>query len=159
MIEVAEFTSKLDAAKAPNDTRSTDWNPVPVMVTTVPPAVAPLDGETAVTVGTASAEKVNRSEGDRSLAPTESLTVTSVVAAAWAGDTASVSVPASSGRKETAGEPPKLTPVTPKKPAPSMSTSVPPDVLPVLGPTPSTVGATPLYVNWSAVVMALVDPP
>ena len=51
VIEVAEFTVTLVAAVDPNLTVFPEANPVPVMVTEVPPAVVPLVGLTAVTVG------------------------------------------------------------------------------------------------------------
>jgi len=51
VIEVAELTVTLVAATLPKLTVLPDANPVPVMVTEVPPAVGPLVGLTAVTVG------------------------------------------------------------------------------------------------------------
>jgi hypothetical protein len=51
-ILVAEATVKLLAATAPNNTVVTPVNPVPVMVTDVPPAVGPDEGDTPVTAGT-----------------------------------------------------------------------------------------------------------
>jgi len=50
VIEVAELTVRLEAAVDPNLTVSPAANPVPVMVTDVPPAEGPLFGLTAVTV-------------------------------------------------------------------------------------------------------------
>jgi len=51
VIEVAELTVTLEAAVDPKLTVLPEANPVPVMVTAVPPAVVPLFGLTAVTVG------------------------------------------------------------------------------------------------------------
>ena len=51
VIDVAELTVTLVAATLPKLTVLPDANPVPVMVTEVPPAVGPLVGLTAVTVG------------------------------------------------------------------------------------------------------------
>ncbi len=51
VIEVAELTVTLDAAVDPNLTVSPEANPLPVIVTEVPPAVGPADGLTAATVG------------------------------------------------------------------------------------------------------------
>ena len=55
MIESSEFTSTLAAATAPNFTVDPLENPVPSMVTWVPPPVGPLAGldrvRTPVTVG------------------------------------------------------------------------------------------------------------
>lgn len=52
-MEVAELTVKLVAAVAPNVTAVTPVKPVPVIVTTVPPAVGPEVGEIEPTVGAA----------------------------------------------------------------------------------------------------------
>ena len=51
VIWVAEFTVKLVALVAPNFTEVASLKLVPVMVMDEPPAVGPLDGEMAVTVG------------------------------------------------------------------------------------------------------------
>ena len=51
VIDVAELTVTLVAAMDPNLTVFPAANPVPVIVTEVPPAVVPLVGLTAVTVG------------------------------------------------------------------------------------------------------------
>ena len=51
MIEVGELTTKLVAALVPNFTALTPLNPVPVMVTEVPPMAGPLVGVSPVTVG------------------------------------------------------------------------------------------------------------
>jgi hypothetical protein len=53
VILVLEFTVRLVPAVVPNLTAVAPVNPVPVIVTTVPPAVGPLAGEMAVTVGRA----------------------------------------------------------------------------------------------------------
>ena len=51
VIDVAEFTVTLEAAVDPNLTVFPEANPLPLMVTDVPPAVGPLAGLTAETVG------------------------------------------------------------------------------------------------------------
>jgi hypothetical protein len=51
VIEVAEFTVKVEAAVVPNFTVLAPVKLVPVMVTEVPPAVDPVLGLTLVTVG------------------------------------------------------------------------------------------------------------
>jgi len=51
VIDVAELTVTLVAATLPKLTRSPEANPVPVMVTDVPPAEGPVVGLIAVTVG------------------------------------------------------------------------------------------------------------
>ena len=50
MIDVAETTVKDVAFVAPNFTDVAPVNPVPLIVTVVPPAVAPIAGLTAETV-------------------------------------------------------------------------------------------------------------
>jgi hypothetical protein len=51
LIEVAEVTLKVVAGVAPNATALAPVKPVPVIVTTVPPASGPWAGDTADTVG------------------------------------------------------------------------------------------------------------
>ena len=51
VIDVAELTVTAVAVSEPNITVAGDTKPVPVMVTTVPPAVGPEVGLIAVTVG------------------------------------------------------------------------------------------------------------
>jgi hypothetical protein len=51
VIEVGPLTVNDVAGVPPNDTAVTPVNPVPVMITLVPPATGPLLGETLVTVG------------------------------------------------------------------------------------------------------------
>jgi hypothetical protein len=53
VILVAELTVKLLAGSHPNLTDVAPVKLVPMIVTAVPPAVVPLAGETAVTVGAA----------------------------------------------------------------------------------------------------------
>ena len=53
MIVIEETTMKLLASVAPNLTADTLTNPVPVIVTVVPPASGPPTGTTLVTVGAA----------------------------------------------------------------------------------------------------------
>jgi hypothetical protein len=54
VIELALFTVTPVAAVAPNFTVAPETNPLPVIVTLVPPANGPAEGLTAVTVGAAS---------------------------------------------------------------------------------------------------------
>ena len=53
VIDVDETTLKLAAAVPPKSTAVAPVNPVPVMVTVVPPAVVPVVGEIEVTDGAA----------------------------------------------------------------------------------------------------------
>jgi hypothetical protein len=71
------------AAVVPKFTPLAPMNPVPVIVTVVPPAVVPLEGATAVTVGA----YVNWSSGLVGDVPLVVVTVTSTVPVP-AGDTA-----------------------------------------------------------------------
>lgn len=56
VIDVELFTTTPVAAVPPIDTVVPAPNPVPVMVTTVPPAIPPPFGEILVTTGAAAAE-------------------------------------------------------------------------------------------------------
>ena len=51
VIWVALVTTTFVAAVPPNVTTAPAWNPLPVIVTAVPPAVGPDEGDTPVTVG------------------------------------------------------------------------------------------------------------
>jgi hypothetical protein len=53
---VSEMTVKLAAAVSPKVTAVVPVNPLPVMVTSVPPPVVPEVGDSEVTAGTAGAE-------------------------------------------------------------------------------------------------------
>jgi hypothetical protein len=81
----------LNTELPPNETSVTSDNPVPVMVTIVPPVRGPLDGETPVTAG--GATYVNPSASDVALVPPVVVTVTSTApAGVWAGDLALILV-------------------------------------------------------------------
>ena len=70
----------------PNVTAVAPVNPVPVIVTVVPPATGPDTGVIPVTVGMGS--YVNWSAGEVALVPPGVVTVTSTVPAVPAGETA-----------------------------------------------------------------------
>jgi hypothetical protein len=75
-LRVVLLTTVTEAAGLlPKATIEPDVKPLPVTVTTVPPANGPADGLTAVTVGTAS--KVNTSKLEVALDPPAVVTVTS----------------------------------------------------------------------------------
>ena len=80
VMDVALLTVKLVAAVPPKLTAVAPVNPVPVMVTDVPPAVVPLFGLTLVTVGAPT--KVNWSPAPVALVPPAVVTVVSTVPAA-----------------------------------------------------------------------------
>jgi hypothetical protein len=115
------------AAVVPNITLLAPINPVPVIVTDVPPAVLPVDGEIAVTVGA----YVNWSSGLVGDVPMEVVTTTSTVPLP-AGDVA-VMVELFTTWKVAAATVPNFTDVAPPKPLPEMVTDVPPAAGPVFG--------------------------
>jgi hypothetical protein len=125
------------ATALPKLTVTGAMNPVPVMVTDVPPASGPALGRTAVTVGTAayvkwSAELVAE-------VPPGVVTVTSTMLAAPAGEVALMLVSLATVN-EVAASVPKSTAVAPVNPVPVIVTTVPPAIGPALGRTVVTVG-------------------
>ena len=124
---VLENTVMLVPAVAPKVTAVAPVNPVPVIVTREPPAVDPLVGKMAVTVGRAG--YVNRSAAERALVPPGAVTLTSTVPAAWAGDLTMILVGETTVRFVPAGAP-NRTAVAPENPLPVMVTSVFPEVDP-----------------------------
>jgi hypothetical protein len=147
---VSEFTVTPDAATPPKVTAVAPVKPDPVTVTDVPPAAEPAAGETPVTVGTmGAAVKVNWSAGVTTAdCPIGVVTRTFVVAAACAGETATMLVSEFTVTPDAA-TPPKVTAVAPVKPVPVIVTDVPPATGPDAGDTPDTTGVEP-NVNWSA---------
>jgi hypothetical protein len=71
VIDVSELTTKLVVDVPPKNTSVAFVNPVPVIVTDVPPAPDPDVGEIAVSVGAATMLSVNAAEVDPKL-PLES---------------------------------------------------------------------------------------
>jgi hypothetical protein len=154
VIDVSLFTVNDAAAVAPKLTALAPVNPVPVIVTEVPPAGGPLFGETLVTVGAAT--NVNWSAALVALVPPIEVTVTSTVAAACAGDVALIDV-SEFTVNDAAAVPPKLTADAPVNPVPVIVTEVPPAAGPLFGETLVTAGAA-TKVNWSPALVALVPP-
>jgi hypothetical protein len=146
VIELAEFTVTLVAALAPNATAVAPVTKfVPVIVTVVPPEVAPTLGATTLTVGVAS--KTNLSAGDVADVPPAVVTVISTVPADSAGDVAVTDVAELTVTLTAACPAPKLTDVPPDtKFVPEIVTDVPPPVGPAPTLTPVTVG-NGSYVN------------
>jgi hypothetical protein len=125
------------AAVLPKLTAVAPVNPLPVIVTDVPPASGPAVGEIPVTTGATvyvkwSAELVVE-------LPPGVVTVTSTVPASPAGEVALILV-ALTTVNEVAAVDPKLTAVAPVNPLPVMVTTVPPASGPALGRTAVTVG-------------------
>jgi hypothetical protein len=86
VIWVADTTTTPVAAIAPKFTDAAAANPVPVIVTDVPPEVGPPPGARPVTTGTG--RKVNVDEPPPEMTPSVVVTVTLTVPAASAGDVA-----------------------------------------------------------------------
>jgi hypothetical protein len=113
---------------------------VPVIVTLVPPAVDPLVGLIAVTVGATAAVYVNRSAADVDDVPAGVVTVTSTTPVP-AGLVAVIDVSLFTVTP-VAAVVPNLTAVAPVKLVPVIVTCVPPAVEPLVGLIAVTVGAT-----------------
>jgi hypothetical protein len=153
VIDVA-LSAVIAAAAVPKSTAVAFERLVPVIVTDVLPAVGPVDGLMAVTVG--GETNVNWSAELVVLVPDGVVTVMSAVPAEPAGEVAVICVPLLTVN-EVAVLVPTLTPVAPVKLVPVIVTDVPPAVDPEDGLTLDTAGAGS-YVNWSALEVALVPP-
>jgi hypothetical protein len=136
---VSLFTVNDVAAYAPKLTADAPVKPLPVTITTVPPAVVPDEVPSAVTAGAAGALYVNRSADPVEDVPLGVVTVMSTVPAVPAGATA-VNAVSDSTVKLVAAVVPKLTADAPVKPLPVTVTVVPPAVLPEAGVTAVTAG-------------------
>jgi hypothetical protein len=152
VIDVLELTVTLLAAwPAPNATVVPETNPVPVIVTDVPPAVGPALGLTARTAGVGS--NANWSAVLVAEVPPGVVTVRSTVlvpaGAVAVSDVAELTVVV------VAETSPKSTVAPETKPVPVIVTEVPPVVGPALGLTAVTAG-TGSKVNLSALLVAEV---
>ena len=145
VMEVALTTFTPVAAVPPKLTVAPDKNPVPVMVTAVPPAVEPEVGETAVTVGAGFAVLYVYPLVRVPLCPSLLVTTTFTAPTAWAGVVAVIELPLTTFTP-LAAVPPKLTVAPDKNPVPAMVTEVPPALDPAFGETELTVGAGFAYV-------------
>ena len=123
LICVALAIVKLAAGTTPNLTEVAPENPVPVMVTVVPPECGPLVGLRPVTAGAAT--YVNLSVLTAGLVPAGVVTLTSTVPAAWAGLVAKRAI-SETTLKEEGGGGSEVTAVAPVKEAPAMAITVPP---------------------------------
>jgi hypothetical protein len=115
-------------------------NPVPVMVTAVPPAAVPDAGEIAVSVGVGldTAVKVNPWV-NVPLCVSLLVTTTLTVPAACAGVVAVIDVLFTTVTP-VAGVPPRITVAPARNPVPVRVTAVPPAAVPDAGETPVSVG-------------------
>jgi hypothetical protein len=139
VIDESEFTVKVVAAADPNLTEVAPVNPLPITLTTVPPAAGPAFGETPETT----VAYMNLSAALVVEVPPIVVTVMSTVPAEPAGDTAVIDE-ALTTAYELAAVVPNMTLLAPMNPVPVIVTDVPPAVLPVDGEIAVTVGA---YVN------------
>ena len=122
-IAVSELTVKV-AATPPKYTAVAPVNPLPVIVTGVPPAVDPVLVLRPVTLGADAAEYVNRPAEVGGDDPLYVVTVTSTTPAYSAGVVALICV--SDTTVNVASKPPNRTPVAPLNPLPVIVTVVPP---------------------------------
>ena len=138
VIWVDELTVKLAAAALPKLTAVAPVKLLPVMVTVVPPDAGPPVGLILVTAGTVM--KVNWSAAEVALVPFGVVTMMSfvplgnagVITVIWVSEL-TVKLGAPDGPNPIDVAPVKLTPV--------MVTAVPPDVGPLVGLMPVTIGA------------------
>jgi len=158
VIWVGELTVTAVPAPAPNATVEPVMNPVPVIVTTVPPASGPDVGLIAVTVGV-TAVYVNLSVPTiADWPPGVLVTRTSIwVALIVAGEVAVMEV-AEFTTTPVAAFVPNTTVALLRKLVPVIVTDVPPVVGPVLGLTEETAGVTALKVNRSEGLVGDVPP-
>ena len=125
------------SADPPNETVAPVWNPLPVMVTLVPPPAGPLVGATELTVG-AGARYVKQPVH---VALCVSGFVTTMLTAP-AACAAVVPVMVVELVVETvSADPPSDTVAPVWKPVPAIVTAVPPAIAPVVGAIDATVGA------------------
>ena len=129
----------------PNCTRGVPVNPVPVMVTAVPPKVVPVAGVMLVTVG-AAAPYVNISAAEVTDVPPGVVTVTSMDPAVPAGLVTVIELSLTTVKLRVAVVP-KVTAVAAVKPDPVRDTVVPPVVGPDTGEMPVIAGTGGVAVN------------
>jgi hypothetical protein len=154
VIIVRLSTVTLVALADPKETVEPFTNPVPLIVTVVPPASGPVDGETDVTVGTPA--YVNWSAGEVALVPPDVVTAMSTVPVP-AGLVAVMSI----GLETTtlvAWVGPNETVAPVAKPVPLIVTVVPPTCGPADGDTDVTVGTVGRTVK-VAVAVSVLDTP
>ncbi len=144
VIELSELTRTLVAGVEPNLTVTPPENPVPSMLTWVPPPVGPPAGlanvRTAVTVGADRYWKTSPALVGE--VPTELVTVTSTLPLPG-GAVATITVPplSEAAAYEVAGVDPNMTALAPPRWVPAMVTAVPPEATPNCGLIEATVGA------------------
>ncbi len=142
VVAVAALTTvTLVPAVPPNDTVAPIRNPLPEMVTTVPPASGPSFGETLLTAGAGKRAYV-KPPASVPVCVSGFVTTTATVPALLAGATAVICVGPPTWTL-VAGVPPNVTVAPGAKFVPTMVTVVPPPVVPLSGVAEVTVGAAP----------------
>lgn len=136
--DVALTHTTLVAADPPTVTVAPDTNPVPVIVTTVPPAVEPLTGDTEVTVG--GAPYVYKPVPVPANPDVAVFVTTMFVAPAELAGVVAVMLVALTTVTPVAEAEPNRTVAPLSKSVPVMVTDVPPAMLPPAGVTAVTVG-------------------
>ena len=149
------FTTTFDAATPSNDTDGAAPNPLPAIVTDVPPATGPEDGDTDDTTGAAGTAVTKVNPSASVVDPPGPDTTTSTAPAACAGVEAVSCVPSAFSTTSDAATPSNDTDGAAPKPLPAIVTAVPPATGPDDGDTDDTIGGA-TYVNPSA---SVVDPP
>jgi hypothetical protein len=130
VILVSESTVNEVAAAEPKPTAEAPANPVPLIVTTVPPATGPADGLRPVIAGREAYVNASADSPEADV-PVGVVTVTLTVPVP-AGDTAVICV-FESTVNEVAAVPPNATAVAPLNPVPVIFTDVPPATGPTVG--------------------------
>src|SRR5260370_28756808 len=128
------------AAVPPKVTAVAPRKPVPVIVTTVPPPVPPVDGFKELTVGAETALYVKWSALPVEDVAAKVVTVMSTVPAVPGGAVATMAA-SDSTLNASAAAVPNCTPFAPVKPLPLTVTPGPPAALPEVGVVPGTTGA------------------
>ena len=127
----------LVAATPPTDTVAPETKPLPVSFSEVPPALDPIAGSTAVSVGASRYSNAFASDpACRSVFVTEIVTLPTVPAGAVAEI-----VVASTTTTAAPALPPNATVAPSRKPVPVIETAAPPAFEPTVGVTALTVGA------------------
>jgi hypothetical protein len=136
---VADVYVTVPAAEEPKLTVDAGVNPVPVIVTTVPPVMGPLVGTIPVTAGT----YANLSFTDTALVPLGVMTVTSTTPAP--GGDLTVIVVLEDTTREVPAVVPNRTDVAPVKSLPVIVTAVPPAPAPLIAERWVSIGAGGRY--------------
>jgi hypothetical protein len=133
---VVSETVRILAGYVPKSTSDVPTNPVPLIVTGVPPYTPPVVGERPVNIGP---PYVNWSAATIALVPPGAVTRTSCIPGATCPEEVTV-ISVSETVRILAGYVPKSTSDVPANPVPLIVTGVPPATGPVVGERPVTTG-------------------